>query len=63
MTEGTRETGNACQGDKASASLSGEIEAVNLRGNNNFYSSLLSRQRKLREIHDRPVYLGVKKAF
>lgn len=27
---------NACRGDKASASLNSKIEAVNLRGNNNF---------------------------
>lgn len=32
---------NACKGDKASASLNSKIEAVNLRGNNNFYSRLL----------------------
>lgn len=32
---------NACKGDKAFASLNSKIEAVNLRGNNNFYSRLL----------------------
>lgn len=34
---------NACKGDKASASLNSKIEAANLRGNNNFYSSVSAR--------------------
>lgn len=59
---------NACKGDKDSASLNSKIEAVNLRGNNNFYSRPLFQfsissgffplqQIKLCEIQDHCVYL------
>lgn len=41
MTKGNAGGLNACEGDKTSASLNGKIEAVNLRGNNNFYPRLL----------------------
>lgn len=41
MTKWTQKTLKHAEGDKATASLNSEIEAVNLRGNSNFYSRLV----------------------